>query len=118
MSEKSSRGGAKMSTSTLPPGSEGAEVWITLGGITQTEGEAQRSCSSSRQSCWLAVHGQRKWCMYHPSSASEHCSKSSWWCGESLVTSRSPCGGKTLIMKVVQRKILPKRPSWSGTSRL
>src|SRR5690606_20197217 len=118
MSEKSARGGENMSTSTLERGSDGADVWITRGGITQTDGESQRSCSSSRHSCWFAVHGQRRWCMYHPSSASEHCSKSSCECGESLVTSRGPCGGNTLTMNVVQRKILPNRPGSSGTSRL
>src|SRR5690606_42042778 len=98
MAEKSSRGGEKMSTSTLLPEFDGAEVWITRGGMTQTEGESQRSCSSSRHSRWFAVHGQRRWCMYHPSTESEHCSKSSCECGQSSGTSRGPCGGQTLAM--------------------
>ena len=47
------------------------------GEITTSEGAGQSACSSSRQTLRSVVHGQRRWCMYDPASASEPCSKSS-----------------------------------------
>jgi hypothetical protein len=54
-----------------------------------------------------------------PASASEHCSKSSWWCGDILLGSRGPfLGSRKFTMKVEQRKIRPNRPGVAATSRL
>ena len=48
-SEKSRRGGEKMSIIWFRPGRTEREVWIDGGGITVSEGAAISSCSSSRQ---------------------------------------------------------------------
>ena len=62
----------------VAPGSTARVVWIEGGGMTAIEGVAQMLVLVlAPHAFMLGVHGQRISWMKAPSSASEHCSKSS-----------------------------------------
>ena len=59
-SEKSMRGGQKMSTSWLVPFPTASVVWMEGGGMTAMDGVPHSSCWSSRHIALSMPHGQRK----------------------------------------------------------
>ena len=60
------------------------------GGMTAMDGVPHSSCWSSRHIALSMPHGQRKWWMNSPETASDPCSKSSWKCGDRRDGSRGP----------------------------